>query len=147
MCYLQRKSVLVRLLPNADVSLFDRYHTPMCLCSTSTKRRCVLVRPLPNAYVSLFDRYQTPILLAVTGLWGSGKVSLLASKIFSNVVVTSHTSCGFLYLFSVFPLRKFYIEQMFALLHNKHTTTQPCRHTNSQAFPALNGLCDTFIPY
>jgi len=45
-------------------------------------------------------RYQTPIFLAVTGLSGSGKVRLLASKIFTNIVVTSHSSCVFLYLFS-----------------------------------------------
>jgi len=50
--------------------------------------------------VSLLHRYQTPIFLAVTGWWGSGEVSLLASKILSNVVVTSHSSCVFLYLFS-----------------------------------------------
>jgi len=50
--------------------------------------------------VSFLDRYQTQIFLAMTGLWGSGNVSLLASKIFSNVVVTSHSSRVFLYLFS-----------------------------------------------
>jgi len=48
--------------------------------------------------VSFLDRYQTQIFLAMTGLWGSGNVSLLASKIFSNVVVTSHSSRVFLYL-------------------------------------------------
>ena len=48
----------------------------------------------------LLDRCQTQIFLAVTGLWSSGKVSLLASKNFSNVVVTSHSSCVFLCLFS-----------------------------------------------
>jgi len=55
------------------------------------------------------DRCQTQIFLAVTGLWGSGKVSLLASKsFFSNVVATSHSSCVFLYLFSsanISPIR------------------------------------------
>jgi len=50
--------------------------------------------------VSFLDRYQTQIFLAVTGLWGSGKGSLLASKMFSTVVATSHSSCFFLYLFS-----------------------------------------------
>jgi len=57
---------------------------------------CVIFR----GNVSLLDRYQTLIFSAVTVLWGSGKVSLLASKIFSNAVVTSHSSCVFLYLFS-----------------------------------------------
>ena len=61
-----------------------------------SSRTCVISR----GKVSLLDRYQTQILLAVTGLWGSGKVSLLASKIFfSNVVATSHSSCVFRYLF------------------------------------------------
>ena len=57
---------------------------------------CVISR----GKVSLLDRSQTQIFLAVTGLWGSCKVSLLASKKFSNVVVTSNSSCVFLYLFS-----------------------------------------------
>jgi len=59
-------------------------------------------RPCVNSKgkVSLLDRYQTQIFLAVTGLWGSGRVSLSASKILSNVVVTSHSSCVFLYFFS-----------------------------------------------
>jgi len=36
----------------------------------------------------------------LSGLWGSGKISLLASKIISTVVVISHSWCVFLYLFS-----------------------------------------------
>ena len=63
----------------------------------ASSRTCVISR----GKVSLLDRCQTLIFLAVTGLWWSVKVSLLASKkIFSNVVVTSHSSCVFLYLFS-----------------------------------------------
>jgi len=52
------------------------------------------------AKVLLLSRCQTQVFLAVTGLWGPGKVNFLASKIFSNVVVTSHSSCVFLYSFS-----------------------------------------------
>jgi len=50
----------------------------------------------------LLDRCRTQIFLAVNGLWCPRKVNLLASgkKKFSNVVVTSHSSCVFLYLFS-----------------------------------------------
>jgi len=44
----------------------------------SPSRTCVISR----GKVSLLDRCQTQISLAVTGLWGSGKVSLLASKKF-----------------------------------------------------------------
>ena len=62
----------------------------------SSSRTSVIFR----GKVSLLDRCQTQIFLAVTGWWGSGKVSLFASKILSNVVVTSHSSCVFLYLFS-----------------------------------------------
>ena len=57
-------------------------------------------RVLSPEEVSSSDHYQTPIFLAVTGLWGSGKVSLLASKIFSTVVVTSHSSRVLPHLFS-----------------------------------------------
>ena len=62
-----------------------------------SSRTCVISR----GKVSLLDRCQTQIFLAVTGLWDSGKVSLLVSKnFFSNLVATSHSSCVFLYLFS-----------------------------------------------
>ena len=44
----------------------------------SSSRTCVISR----GKVSLLDRYQTQISLAVAGLWGSGKVSLSASKNF-----------------------------------------------------------------
>ena len=62
----------------------------------SSSRTCVISK----GKVSLLDCYQTEIFLAVTGLWCSGKVNLLALKIFSNVIVTSHCLCAFLYLFS-----------------------------------------------
>ena len=75
---------------------------PLCLNRVaslwhSSSRTCVISR----GKVSFLDRCQTQIFLAVTGLWGSGKVSLLPSKkFFTNVVATSHSSCVFLYLFS-----------------------------------------------
>jgi len=62
----------------------------------TSSRTCVISR----GKVSLLDRYQTQIFLALTSYWDSGNVSLLASKNFSNVVATSHSSCFFLYLFS-----------------------------------------------
>jgi len=62
----------------------------------SSSRTCVIFRGI----VYFLDRYQTSLFLAVTGLWGSGKVSLFASKILSDVVVTSQSWCVFLYLFS-----------------------------------------------
>jgi len=46
---------------------------------------------------------------------------------------------------AVFPQRKIYTEQMFDLLREVHATVQPCRHTNSEASPALIGLCDIHI--
>jgi len=42
----------------------------------------------------------------------------------------------------VFPLRKFYTEQMFILVRN--VIMQPCIHTNSKAFQALQGLCNIY---
>jgi len=45
------------------------------------------------------------------------------------------------------PLRKFYTEQMFVVAHEAHATAQQCRHTNSEAFPALKGLFDIYTPY
>jgi len=82
-------------------SYFLDFSWPDTLCliawflfGTRSSRTCVI----SGGKVSLLDRYQTPIFLAVTGVWGSGKVSLLASKMFTNVVVTCHGSCVFLYL-------------------------------------------------
>ena len=45
----------------------------------------------------------------------------------------------------VFPLRKFYTEQIFFVAHETHAAVQPCRHTNSEAFPTFKRLCDIFI--
>jgi len=30
------------------------------------------------------------------------------------------------------------------VVHEAHVTTQPCRHTNSEAFPTLKFLCDIY---
>jgi len=68
-------------------ALFYRVASLWYVCCL--QRKNVFVRPLPNAY-----------FLVVTGLWGSGRVSLLASKMLSTVFGTSHSSCVFLYLFS-----------------------------------------------
>jgi len=78
------------------VNCYALFYRVASLWHTSS-RTCVISR----GKVSLLDRCQTQIFLAVTGLWGSGKVSLLASKkLFSNVVATGQSSCVFLYLFS-----------------------------------------------
>ena len=70
----------------------------------SSSRTCVISR----GKVSFLECCQTQIFSAVTGLWGSGKVSILASKTFSTVVVASHSLCVFLYLFpsaNISPVR------------------------------------------
>ena len=78
------------------VNCYALFYCEGSLWHTSS-RTCVITR----GKVSLLDRCQTLIFLAVTGLWCSGKVSLLASKKnLSIVVVTSHSSCVFHYLFS-----------------------------------------------
>jgi len=78
------------------VNCYALFNRVASLWHTSSRTRVI-----SRGKVSLLDRCQTQIFLAVTGLWGSGKVSLLASKkFFSNVVATSHSSCVFLYLFS-----------------------------------------------
>jgi len=41
----------------------------------------------------------------------------------------------------VFPLRTFYTEQMFVLLHTKRMQLRNDADTKSQAFPALKGPC------
>jgi len=93
-------------------------------------------RVLSPEEVSFLDRHQTPIFLAVAGWWGSGKISLLASKIFSNVVVTSYTSCGFLYLFSsanISPVR--------FVLHLHFTGLMMCWKTRNY-FPRQQTVTD-----
>jgi len=99
----------------------------------SSSRTCVISR----GKVSFLDRYQTPISLAGTGLRGSGKVSLLASKIFSTVVVTTHSSCVFLYLYSsanISPVR-------FAL----HLQDWWCVGKRGTSFP-INKLWLIYLP-
>ena len=77
------------------VNCYALFYRVASLWHTSS-RTCVISRGK-----CLLDWCQTQSFLAVTGLWCSGKVCLLASKKkFSDVVVTSHSSCVFLYLFS-----------------------------------------------
>jgi len=46
---------------------------------------------------------------------------------------------------AVFPLRKFYIEQMFVLFHAKRMQLRNHADTTSEAFPTLKELCDIYV--
>jgi len=43
------------------------------------------------------------------------------------------------------PSKKILHEQMFVVAHEAHATVQSCRHTKSEAFAALKGLCDIYV--
>ena len=103
------------------VSLWHSFIAHMCYF----QRKSVFVRLLLNTnFLS-------------SGLRGSGKVNLLASQIFSNVVVTSPSLCVFLYLFSsanISPVR-------FVL----HLQDWWCVGKRETSFP-VNKLWLTYLP-
>ena len=94
------EEVLVEILPR---KLLNPVILSWCI-QMNTVTRYMLFMYYHWCYLCITDVIYVilmQIFLAVTGLWCSGKVSLLAlKKNFSNVVVTSRSSCVFLYLFS-----------------------------------------------
>ena len=85
---------------------------------------------------------ETRTFLAVTGLWSSEEVSLLASKFIGSVAVTSHSSCVFLHLFSsanISPVR-FVLHLMVMKSTKQVLALQPVVCGNLQ--PGLPSLCN-----
>ena len=61
--------------------------------------------------MSFLGSYQTPVFLGVTGLWGSGKVSLLASQILAQSLqlATIRVSCFTCFQVPTFRLQDFFL--------------------------------------
>jgi len=65
----------------------------------------------------------------------------IIAELFKNAFVLLR--CYLPFWQPLFPLRKFYAEQMLVLLGIKRK--KPSRHTTREAFQLVKGLCDIYI--